>query len=367
MQPGPNGRRVRSERWGRGLRWQARWETPSGQKSRGFANKDAALAFLAEQRLGLEQRAPVSSVTVAELAERWRAGQLHYRASTAESVDATLARMILPALGGRLVAELSRQDLQEAVSGWAAGWSASRVRVAWSHLTSMLTLAELDGLIVARPKGVRLPRIEREPLVPLTVEQVRMIEQRMAPRYRSMVVVAAASGLRSGELRGLTWDRVEGGVLVVDRQLVGADGLAPTFGPPKSAAGRRRVPVGAGVVAVLAEHRGRFGSPDLVWRTRMGSPVSRAVAGDVWREAVSGLGLRDRSGWHDLRHFHASLLIAGGLSVRAVADRLGHADASETLATYAHLWPTDHDRAVAIVEQAMGASALPPGTVEGPK
>ncbi len=68
-----------------------------------------------------------------------------------------------------------------------------------------------------------------------------------------------------------------------------------------------------------------------------------------------------------LRHFHASLLISAGLSVTAVAERLGHADPAETLRTYAHLWPTDQERATAAIEATFGASAILSGTTEGPK
>jgi integrase len=69
------------------------------------------------------------------------------------------------------------------------------------------------------------------------------------------------------------------------------------------------------------------------------------------------MGLGQRSGWHDLRHHHASLLIAAGCSPRAVAERLGHADPSETLRTYSHLWPSDEARMLAAVEDAYPAPA----------
>ncbi len=48
--------------------------------------------------------------------------------------------------------------------------------------------------------------------------------------------------------------------------------------------------------------------------------------------------------FHDLRHHYASALIAAGCSIKAVQEALGHANASETLDTYSHLWPTDEDR-----------------------
>lgn len=57
-----------------------------------------------------------------------------------------------------------------------------------------------------------------------------------------------------------------------------------------------------------------------------------------------------RSGWHDLRHHHASMLIAGGASVIAVARRLGHKDPTETLRTYGHLWHDDEERMVAATD-----------------
>lgn len=53
---------------------------------------------------------------------------------------------------------------------------------------------------------------------------------------------------------------------------------------------------------------------------------------------------------HDGRHFFASLLIADGLSVKAVSQILGHEDEVETLRTYAHLWPTDDERSRAAVD-----------------
>lgn len=64
--------------------------------------------------------------------------------------------------------------------------------------------------------------------------------------------------------------------------------------------------------------------------------------------------LPDRLGWHALQHSQASLLIAAGLSPRAVADRLGHADPKETLSTYAHLWLSDEARILAAIKDAYG-------------
>lgn len=350
--PGGVGRRPRNARWGRGKRWQARWEERGVERSRAFVTKDEATTFVAQRMVGTPVRT-ASATTFAVMAQTWQAAQVHHRASTARTAASALNTLILPTLGDFTLAELDRATLQEAVGEWAATWSASRVRVAWSYVTSILTLAEQDGLIERRPTGVRLPRVETAQVVPLTAEQVQAIADAVPAWWRSMVVVGAATGLRSGELRGLTWDRVVGGVVVVDRQLVGVDRGAPVWGPPKTASSRRRLALGAIASDELEKVRGDSVGEDLVWRTRLGTPLTRTAASGVWRDAVSGMGLRDRSGWHELRHFHASMLIGSGLSVRAVADRLGHADPAETLRTYAHLWPTDDERAVAAVDAAL--------------
>ena len=108
------------------------------------------------------------------------------------------------------------------------------------------------------------------------------------------------------------------------------------FGPVKSASSMRRVSIGRVTRDVLAAHRRQYpgtGSA-LVWSVA-GAPVTAAQATQAWVRAIANMpDMRKRSGWHDLRHFNASALIAAGISVRAVADRLGHANPTITLQTY---------------------------------
>jgi integrase len=66
--------------------------------------------------------------------------------------------------------------------------------------------------------------------------------------------------------------------------------------------------------------------------------VVRAFAALDAASALEGMTL------HDLRHFYASGLIAAGCDVVTVQRALGHARATTTLNTYAHLWPTAEDR-----------------------
>lgn len=136
------------------------------------------------------------------------------------------------------------------------------------------------------------------------------------------------------------------------------------FGPPKAAAGVRSITIGAVAIGAPVEHLERFGvgRDGLVLVDDRGRPISRERARVVWADATAGMGLRARSGWHEMRQFHAALLIADGRSVRAVADRLGHADPAETLRTYSHLWPDDEDRAREVIDRAQSG---PDGQLAG--
>jgi hypothetical protein len=87
-----------------------------------------------------------------------------------------------------------------------------------------------------------------------------------------------------------------------------------------------------------------------------------AVPGHRWWPAVAGgrakaasAGVEDDLTTHDLRHFFASALIAGGASVKQVQVVLGHANAMITLRTYAHLWPGDDDRTRAVMDATLDA------------
>ncbi len=61
-------------------------------------------------------------------------------------------------------------------------------------------------------------------------------------------------------------------------------------------------------------------------------------------------------GFHELRHFYASLLIRHGEAVNTVQARLGHASAAETLDTRSHVWPDSDDRTREAVDSAFGGT-----------
>jgi integrase len=68
-----------------------------------------------------------------------------------------------------------------------------------------------------------------------------------------------------------------------------------------------------------------------------------------------------REGIHQLRHYYASVMPAGGVSIKELAEYLGHSDPSFTLRVYAHMLPCSHDRARAVINDRF-ARVIGPGS-----
>ena len=348
-------KRKRNGRWGKGRRWQARWIGPDGREHvKACATQDEAELLVATALTNPDEvlkPATPDAPTFAVYAQAWLPRQVHWAKGTRDSATQRVNVHLIPALGEQPLNLITRPMISDTVSDLAQSLAPSTVRVVYSYLTAIMSSAVEDGHIEISPcRKIKLPPKPRKKPYLLTTKQVGQIRAAMTPAARSMVVVGAATGLRPGELRALTWDKISAdGTITVEQQLDDEGEWAPT----KTKSGVRQVPMGASAWTVLKKERPKNGE-GLVWTTRTGRMVTRRAMGERWRDAVKGMGLPPRTGWHLLRHYHASLLIAAGLSPRAVADRLGHADVTETLKTYSHLWPTDTTRAVAAVEAELG-------------
>lgn len=107
------------------------------------------------------------------------------------------------------------------------------------------------------------------------------------------------------------------------------------------------------LAAHLAAHPA--GSDGLVLHHPAGRPLDANRFGHYWRAAVKAAGVPGLR-YHDLRHTFASTLLSRGVSVKAVADWLGHASPVITLTTYSHLMPADEEVARAVLDAALAPS-----------
>ena len=349
----------------RGSAWQATYRAPDGrERTRTYAKKVDAQRWVdtaeADKARGEWIDPKAARVTFGDYARTWAAGQV-WRPTTAETTLRRLNLHVLPYLGDAPMSSLRPSQLQAWVKGRSEVLAPSTVALCVQTVRSVLKAAVADRLVATNPAdGVRLPKVEREKVVPLEREQVEALREAVPDRYKAAIIVAAGSGLRLAELFGLTVDRVDflRKNITVDRQMVsGVKGQKPSLGPPKTDTSHRVVPVPDVVVETLSAHLAAHPARQdrLVFTTDSGTPVTRMLAGRIWRAGAWLAELPEwANGWHQLRHFYASLLIRAGESVKVVSVRLGHTNAAMTLNVYSHLWPADDDRTRDAVQSVLG-------------
>ena len=178
-------------------------------------------------------------------------------------------------------------------------------------------------------------------------------------RYRAVTVVAAGLGLRQGETFGLSVDDVDflrQRVLVRHQvRIVGGERM---LAPPKGQK-EREVPLPEVVAVAISERLRQYQPVDgLVFTSHNAELLHRTRYNNgIWKPALRAAGVEPtrENGMHALRHHYPSVLLEGGVSIRALADYLGHSDPGFTLRVYAHLMPESEDRTRSVVDASLGA------------
>lgn len=351
-------------------RWQARYRDSDGrERSRTFARKVDAQRWLDQVTTDLMTGRYVDpragKVTLESFAWRWLDSQT-FDPTTREGTERRLRLHILPTLGRIELRSLKPSMIQAWLKG-REGAAPASVRIMLVNLSAILGAAVEDGLIPVNPSdspSVSAPRIDKRRVVPWTVEVARTIVDSHPDEYRAAPVLGAGCGLRQGEILGLRVENVDFLRRVIHvTQQVKIIGGKPVLAPPKGRL-ERSVPMPDIVALELAEHMRRTGISQgqlFVWKD--GGLIHRTYFNNrIWKPSLTKAGVsptRD-NGMHALRHHYASVLLDGGVSIRALADYLGHSDPGFTLRVYAHLMPESEDRARAVVDAAFGAPAESP-------
>jgi integrase len=351
------GRRVRTSRYGTGMRWRARYLDPDGrERNKGFARRADAERFLASVSADMLRGAYVDpsagKITFKEFADSWLAART-FDESTREATELRLRLHAYPHLGGHQLRAIRPSMLQAWLRDLERTLAPRYVRVILTNVSSVLSAAVDDGLIARNPCGatsVRAPRINARKIEPWSFQQVSAVIDALPARYRAIGVVAAGCGLRQGEAFGLRVRDVDflRRRLAVEQQVKLLHGRV-TLALPKGGK-TRTVPLPDTVGLELSEHLRKYPSKDdeLIFTSRESKPINRSHFNPyIWQKAleVAGVEPSRATGMHALRHFYASVLIDAGESVKAVAEYLGHADPGFTLRVYAHLFPASEDRA----------------------
>ncbi|MBP2339050.1 integrase [Saccharothrix coeruleofusca] len=377
-------KRVPTARHGVGKRYRARVVGPEGEVSESFPDGEykAAREWIRKTETSISlgtwvdprgKPAAADGVTVEVFGSKWLA-DLDVDEASREIMEMRFRKNIYPHLGGQAVTAVKASD----VRSWDSklrkqGLSDQYRHTLFKNLAALFNAAVDDDLIGKNPcsgKSVKTPKAPKHKVVPWAEAQVWAVQRGLPKRFRVLTDLGAGLGLRQGECFALGVDDldVDGGRVTVCRQLKTVRNRL-VFDLPKYDK-VREVPLSGPVKQALDQHMRDFPPVEvtLPWAVPDGKLVTVRVivtsmrglpirANDFdrnyWKTALEAAGMssgRYENGMHDLRHFFASVLLDQGESIKAVAEWLGHADASFTLRTYTHLMPSSDERTRGVID-----------------
>ncbi len=363
----PDGSKIRSDRYGTGLRWQVRYRNPEGKsRNRSFERQVDADRFMASISVDLHRGTYIDpksgSILFEELATKWLASRTA-DSSTLVQNELHVRKHMLPYWGGKSASAIKHSDIQTWISDLQkVGLSPKYIRLIFINFRLILETAVNDELIQKNPVNyakLQLPTSAKVRVEVWTQEQVSRVIAAHPSHLRLMPLLGATCGLRQGEILGLRLQDIDFEKLELNvRQQIKLINTKPMPALPKFKR-TRVVPLPQFVAeeishflksAQVLEGERTFspGLGGILFSLRERRPINKNYYNTTyWHPAILSAGLsRARSnGTHALRHFCASTWLEHGVSIRAVAEYLGHSDPGFTLRIYTHLMPKSDDSA----------------------
>ena len=349
-------------------------------RRRGFQTKAKAQTELTKV-LGDMQRGSFvkpSRTKVADYLNEWIAGlpASGRRPSTIASYAANVRVNVLPTLGGVELQSLTALQLDALYSSLLArGLSMRSVRYVHTIIGKALADAERKGIVARNVARLATPPAASATRAPdmqfWTPAQLRAFLSGIEGHHHYPILrLAAMTGMRRGELCGLRWGDVDldAGTISVQKSTVAIAGKV-VAGDVKTKRSRRVLDIDAATTAALRRWRttqleqrmlmgagwsdtglvftdptGAGWKPDTVSQAfdRLVTPAKKATRAEIEARPP-------RIRFHDLRHTHATHLLAAGVNIKVASERLGHASVAFTLDVYAHVMPGQQADAAAAV------------------
>ncbi len=350
----------------RGNRWEVRWRedvlradgtvrreqrttligTVEQFPTRRLAEREAT-SFLA--RVNRLDYRPVKRSTFTEFSEHWKEQVIDLlKPSTAKVMKSHLRFHLVPAFGRLRLDEINQEQVQAFVGRLSKGRSRHTVLNILGTLASVLKMARKwnyavagfrqDDLVIPSSKPARPGRF-------FTSEQMRSIISLASEPWRTIFALAAMTGLRPGEVLGLSIDDLD-----FEQRLIFVRRSA-WYGhliSPKSTRSVGTVPMPGPLAAAMTNYLAswRPNEKRLLFSNLRGNPHSenKVVQKRLW-PILDALSI-PRCGMHAFRHSHGSLLHSSGASLKVTQAQLRHADASTTSRYYLHVVPSEQRDAV---------------------
>lgn len=345
--------------------WVAAISLPDGRRRRRqAATRSEALVELRRMQKALTAEAiDASRIRLGDYLERWVSSDHELAPATVRKHESAIRVHLIPRLGHIRLSELRPDDLGVAMDGLlGAGLDPQTVRHVRATLRRSLADAVRDGLVPGNAAGLsRPPKLRSRERAILDASQARLlIDSTRGTPNGPLWTLLVTTGLRISEALGLAWSDVAKDSITVRHALQRVDGEWQ-LRPPKTAKGRRTIPLTPLAVEALrqrredqAQDRGATGLDGLVFTTSTGHPIHATNLLPRLREDLAAAGL-PKVGLHDLRHSAATILFGLGVPIEVIADILGHSTVRVTQDLYRHRIPELSVDAARRMQEALGA------------
>lgn len=392
------------------VRWRVQVRVKGQMKQTTFLEKKGADQFAAmvdrngwdaaeQVRIARTQRSD-STPTLREYTERYLSpdsGLLTgVEKGTREGYESEAERSFLQRLGEYPIDVITKQDVgswlawQESQPVWRdrnkppadqKHVSAKTVKNYHALLSAILKAAVDEGIRKDNPAfKMRITRGTKRENVFLSPTEFSTVLHFIPERYQRLVLFLAGTGLRWSEMSALTWADVNlygnPPTVRVTRAWKKSKG-GPLLRYPKTSKSRRSVSLFPDLVAIMGEPGASdewvFPAPQggHMWHGAFYTRIwLTAIAKASDAEACTALGLetlRRRPTVHDLRHTHASWLIAQGIPLPYIQARLGHESITTTVGTYGHLVADAHDQMASAIALTLSGVQSPLSITQEPE
>lgn len=308
--------------------------------------------------------------TVKEFSERWQELFLkHRKPSTERAAKSHLRSHILPVLGKMGLDQVGREMQQEFAAHLCQSVSRKTAINVLGTLSSMLGSARSWGYVCQTVDlaALALPERPAGEARFFTADQARNIITAAEHPFRAMFAIAAMTGMRAGEIMGLSVDDLDFGRRLIHVRRSAWHGKLQTV---KTKGSNSVLPLPEGLAVILREYvdsSWRENPERILFCNRRGRPYTaeKVVQKRLW-PILDSLEI-PHCGFHAFRHTHTALLLEAGASPKVAQAQLRHSDARITLGIYGHVVGDSQRNAVERVAEILrpnapqfGESALRP-------
>jgi integrase len=358
----------------RGNALEIRWQVAGKTRTETFHGPRKAAEKRLRELLSMAEggHAPSRDTLAAWLDEWLLAIRAEVSPLTIHSYKKATENIFKPMLGDIRLASLDRIAIRKCWADLGDRLAPSSIRMMHRILSASLSYAVEVGELSSNPcagwrKGRGLPKLANTEKPALSaVNLAAVIDAARGHPMFAPVTIAAGTGARRSEIAALLWSDIDlaTGIVTLARALKQVSTDRIEVGLPKGGKSRRvRLP--PSYLGLLNEWRLQQAERMLALGHRVGpdDPICTDAIGEVMtpnRITNQFTDLARRCGikatFHDLRHAHASLLLAGGTDIKTVQLRLGHATPSITLNTYSHAIPGTGDDEAERLDRALSGN-----------